>query len=785
MVAMNDEKKTIQGFETVLSLFQSGQRDEAMVKCHEIANAHSSEHAILRLCARIAEQCGKLDIAVQWIKDAILLDGSPSEYHLAMGRIFLQIHRVDEAIASFEKVLILDSTHAPAYLQLGRCYFENREYQKSLKHIQKSIQKDPDYAESYFWMGMVCSKQNKRRQALGCLEKASALDPTFAEAHNQLGLLYLEEGKLARSRDCFYHVIAGDQRDWRAWGNLCVVLRELGELNEARRSGLRATSMNPESFHAWHNLGNVNKDMGRYHDSISCYQKALSLNAESGLTHTGLGISYHRTGATDSAVDSFKMALKFNPSEGTAISNLLNTYMLECNWDKSFHYEKMIHKLTIESLRTGQVPAETPFINLSRCDAPDFNMDVARAWSRDIEAKMYGTRNSLGFQYTKDHRRKIRIGYLSNNFGDHPTAHLTRRLYQLHDRRRFEIFCFSYGSADNSHYRHAIQDGCDNFIDIRESSHAQAARAINDHGVDILVDLVGFMKGQRMAIAALRPAPIQVRWLGMAGTSGAEFFHYLITDRIVTPENQSRFYTEKFVYLPHCYQINDNQAYLDENNYRKSDFSLPEDAFVFCCFNTSYKIDAEIFAVWMNILRRSPNSVLWLMADRRILKENLYRAVSENGISENRLILTEKIPKHNHLSRLSLADLGLDTRRVNGAASTSDALWAGVPVLTIQGKHFASRMSASILKAVGLNEMVTYSLKDYENRAVQLAEEKNTLSRIRSTLKATGIESHLFKTEKFVDYLETAYETIWKRYLDMKKHCLVDITEVPTRIVRR
>ena len=318
-----------------------------------------------------------------------------------------------------------------------------------------------------------------------------------------------------------------------------MVLRDLGELDEAIISGNHATSLNPDSFQVWHNLANVFKDMGSYHKSISCYEKARFLNPKNDVTHTGLGIAYQCNGDTDRAEKSFKMALKYNPSAGTAISNLLNHCMMECDWDKSFYYEKMIHNLTLESLRTGQVPEETPFINLSRSDDTELNMAVASAWSRDIEAKMSGKRNSLRFQYPISPRSKIRIGYLSNNFGDHPTAHITRRLYELHDRRRFEVFCFSYGPEDNSRYRRSIRDGCDKFIDIRELSHVQAAKVINEHGVDILVDLVGFMKGQRMAIAALRPAPVQVRWLGMAGTSGADFFDYIITDRTVTPENQA------------------------------------------------------------------------------------------------------------------------------------------------------------------------------------------------------------------------------------------------------
>ena len=262
-------------------------------------------------------------------------------------------------------------------------------------------------------------------------------------------------------------------------------------------------------------------------------------------------------------------------------------------------------------------------------------------------------------------------------------------------------------------------------------SNVQAAKVINEHGVDILVDLVGFMKGQTDGYPALRPAPVQVRWLGMAGTSGADFFDYIITDRTVTPENQARYYTEKFIYLPQCYQINDNQPYVDENDCQKSDFGLPERLSFTVASIPAIKLIREIFSD-LDEYTQTPARQCSLVDGELIETRRKSKNVAiENGIDSDRLIFAEKLSKHKHLSRLSLADLVLDTLRVNGAASTSDALWSGVPVLTIQGKHFASRMSSSILKAAGVPELITHSLEDYENKAVELAEEKSKLARIK------------------------------------------------------
>jgi protein O-GlcNAc transferase len=554
-----------------------------------------------------------------------------------------------------------------------------------------------------------------------------------------------------------------------------MVLRELGELIEAIRVGRRATELNPDLFEAWHNLGNVYKDIEVFHEATACYANAIQINPECAVTHVGMGVTLHRKGETEKAVQSFERALALNASEGTAISNLYNISMMDCDWEKADYYKRLIHDATIKSLSKGDVPSETPFLNLVRCDDSKMNFAVARAWSRDIENRMSGMRKWIRFQYSKKPEGKIRIGYLSNNFGDHPTAHITRRLYDQHDRSRFEIFCYSYGENDNSCYRKAIQDGCDAFVDIRKFSHVQAAKRINDDGINILVDLVGYLRGGRIAIAALRPAPIQVRWLGMAGTSGATFFDYLITDKMVTPENQSRFYSEAFVYLPESYHINDNQPFIEKNGFKRSDFGLPYGAFVFCCFNTSYKIDATIFSSWMRILKQVDNSVLWIMAESKRLKMNLTVAAGKSGVNPKRLIFAEKIAKDKHLARLVEADIVLDTNRINGAASTSDALRAGVPVISVQGKHFASRMSSSILKAIGLNKLVVNNLKEYEERCVQLAENKIDLINVKRELIHNIKTTALFNTEIFVSCLERAYKCIWYRYLNNEKRKTTNI----------
>jgi protein O-GlcNAc transferase len=411
-----------------------------------------------------------------------------------------------------------------------------------------------------------------------------------------------------------------------------------------------------------------------------------------------------------------------------------------------------------------------PFLNLARHPDPSLNYKVARAWSKEISDRMaavsrfHPVRKSM-FGGNKLKKRRISIGYLSNNFKNHPTAHLVQGMFRLHDRGKFKIYCYSYGEDDKSSYREKIKTGCDQFVDLRMLSHVDAARRIYDDRIDILIDLVGYMKANRLSIPALRPAPVQARWLGMAGTTGADFFDYLITDAVVSPEAHAPFYSEVMVYMPHCYQINDNTQLIPENGFKRTDFGLPENGFVFCCFSTRYKIDPVMFGAWMRILKRVPESVLWILGDGNTAEENLKRAAEQNGINCNRLVFAKKIAREDHLMRLRLADLALDTRIVNGAITTSDALWSGVPLITLRGSHFASRMSSSILSAVELPELVTHSLDGFEALAVRLAGEPGELQAIRQKLARKHSSAPLFDTALFVRNLELAFEKMWGVYL--------------------
>jgi protein O-GlcNAc transferase len=485
------------------------------------------------------------------------------------------------------------------------------------------------------------------------------------------------------------------------------------------------------------------------------------------------GIVLGELGRYNEAISHCRKALQLKPAFPEAFSNLFNLAQQICDWELTASLADKLDALTRQALNRGEKPAEQPFLSLKRNNDARLNLSIARFWSANIVRRMEHEEVGLpdkrpGFLEVKagdakTKTYKIRIGYLSNNFRNHANAHLVLSLFGLHNRDIFEVFCYSYGQDDGSIYRQRIENDCDHFVDLIDLNYRQSYKKIKEDRIDILVDLIGYTRGHRIGICARRPAPIQVRYLGFPGTTGASFFDYLITDRIMTPPDQAVHYSEHFVYMPHCYQINDHNQFIADKNWNKLDMGLPEDNFVFCSFNQAYKIEAQMFDCWMRILNRVPNSVLWLLPGNEMAEQNLKKEANARLISPDRLIFTHTLPKPEHLARLRFADLALDTRLVSGHITTSDALWAGVPVITLMGKHFISRAPSSILTAVGLSGLVTHSLDEYEALAIKLARTPALLKVIRQKLEINRKTEPLFDTPRFVANLEKAYQTMWER----------------------
>ena len=760
-------------------LHQDGRLLKAGRTYREILDRYPNHADTLHLAGLIAHQTGDDRAAVKLITKAVKIFQNCALYHNSLGMVFKALGEQDKAIASFRKAIAIHPHYAEAHYNLGAVLQHQNEFDRAIVCYQKSLEIQPDLSEAHASMGMVLQKRGEFEMAAASFRKAIAIRPRDAELYHHLGRVLENLGQLDGAIHCFRQALAIKPQHVEACNDMGLVFRQQGKFAEALSSLHKAVEIEPECVEAQLNLGNLLQDSGRLEQASECYRKALAIEPGFAKAYNNLGMAYQGMGKTEDAVACFHKAIEIRPNYASAIKHLVSHLQKDCSWSELATTAARLDRLTKAALDAGARPAEDPFLNLSRHPDPAHNLAVAKAWSTDICRRMAEVKPGFSFDGRRRRSKPITIGYLSNNFHDHPMAHLLLGLFSLHNRNQFKINCYSCGKADDSYYRLRIRQDCDKFVDLNDINHLDAARLIHTDQVDILVDLMGHTRGSRMEICALRPAPIQVRYLGLAGTTGADFFDYILTDKIVTPEAHAPYYSENFVYLPHCYQINDYKQ-ADGNDWSAAgERELPPNRAVLCSFNQDYKIEPVMFDCWMRILRRVPDSILWLMVRHKAAKKHLRAEAQARGVDPERLIFLERRPKKQHLARLKMADLALDSRVVNGAATTSDALWAGVPVITLIGTHFASRMSASILTAAGLPELIAHSIQEYEALVVQIASDRNKLSALRQKLAKNNLTEPLFDTPRFVDNLEQAYNRMWQIFRAGDKPRRFEVLESP------
>ncbi|WP_419663678.1 tetratricopeptide repeat protein [Desulfosarcina variabilis] len=731
-------------------------------------------------------------------------------YHLK-GLAYRRSGNIKMAIEAFQKAIAIGGDQAEFYKDLGNAYGDDKKWDLSLKCFQTALRICPGCTDVWYDMGCTMQSGGFIDDAVNCYGNVLQRDPHHSDTLNNLGVIRQSAGQIDKAKSCYQRAIQSNPGNYTANNNLGNILRQQGSARQALACFEKAIAINPQIADGHSNKGFCLWDLGRHSEALdsfeqahrlapesdtilinfanallaqgrprralSCYEIILARNSEMKQAIMNAGLCYEEIGALSSAIECYQKALKVDCNYAKAQSLLVSILKRTCCWDTLIKANQQLDRFTDEALAKGEKPAETPFLNISRHIDSALNYKVARAWSIPFE-KQYPHDLTSRCQSRPSQvptPTQLTIGYLSCNFRNHPTAQLMAGLFAEHDRSRFKIICYSYGIDDASTYRQEIINNCDQFIDLRSMGDVDAVTRIRSNNVHILVDLGGFTKHSRLGIAAQRPATLQVRYLGLAGTTGASFFDYLITDRIVTPPEQAKDYSEKFIYMPDCYQVNNYQQINPDSRLKREDFGLPEDGHVYCAFHVAYKINRQIFRTWMRILNKVEKSFLWLCIADDLTRQQLVDDAKRMGIDENRLVFADNLPKEEHLKRLSLADTALDTILVTGAATTSDALWAGLPVVTLKGRHFASCMSASILNAIGFPQLVTTSIPAYEELAVKLATDHDYYQKIREALGNARDQSSLFDTKRFARNLEKGYEMIWARYIKGKPPSLMVI----------
>lgn len=661
--------------------------------------------------------------------------------------------QADEVYAS---VLAINPDNALALHLSGLVAYKTGRPERALELMRQAIQIDPTQARYHANMGNVLKDSGHRADAIAAYRSALALRPDYVEAHNNLGVTLQADGQLDAALVHFRQATKLSPRHFRAYFNEGDVLHALGRREDAVTAYHRALAVNPQYADALSHLALVLQSLSRHQEAVQCLRQLLALQPASAEAHADLALSLHELNETDAALSQYESALALRPDWWSTLSNYCVLLQKTCTWAKLVTVAPKLIAAIDE-----QRPGLAPFL-LASLDGvtPAMQLAAARAEANalsDIPRHFHGDH-----AHKKDH---LRIGYLSADFHEHATAYLTVELFELHDRRRFEICLYSYGPDDGSSMRMRLRDAADRFTDLSRATDEAAARQIFVDQVDILVDLKGQAGGGRLAIAARCPAPIQVNWLGFPGTMGADWFDYIIADRHIIPDAQRRCYAEQVVRLPCCYQSNDRKRPRPERHSARLEHGLSQDAIVLCCFNQSYKITPGIFAAWMAVLRNVPRSVLWLLHDNAQATANLRAHAASHGVDPDRLIFARHAPVAEHLARYATADLAVDTFPYASHTTGSDALWMGCPLVTMRGDTFASRVAASLLLNVGLAELVTSSLQQYEALMITLANDPARLQSLRAGLEEAQRWAPLFDTPRFARALESAYERMWARWV--------------------
>lgn len=570
-----------------------------------------------------------------------------------------------------------------------------------------------------------------------------------------LGLIAMKSDDPNLALHNFDRVIKVNPNFDKAWFNRGVVLYALKRHEMSIESYEKAIKINPSYIDALNNRGVVLQEIGRYEEAVKNYDQLLTINPGYDKALANKGFILILILRYDEAIDCFTKLLEVNPEYNFALGMMSSAQQYGCRWDD---FER-ITNLICEGVRAGKCVSNS-LVLMAISDSASDQMLCAQSFARlrcpPSPIKMW---NGEMYQHSK-----IRIAYISPDFREHPVSHLMAGILEHHDKSRFEVYGFSLGMADNSSMFKRIALAFDGFFDVRQKGSREIAEAMRAMEIDIAIDLGGYTQDARPDLLAYRPAPVQVNYLGYPGTLGVEYIDYILADKTVIPLSDHDCYTENVVYLPGSYLPTDSALKVAERTPGREEFGLPSDSFVYCSFNHAYKIGPKIFDVWMRILKRSPGSVLWLMKLNNTAEINLRKEAEAMGIDPARLIFATRVPKvEDHLARYRLADLFLDTTPYNAHTTACDALFVGLPVLTYLGHAFPGRVAASLLSTIGLPELVTPSLADYENMAVALANDAPLLKGLRDRLAVNRDRSPLFKTAEFCQNLEFAYNTMWGR----------------------
>lgn len=693
---------------------------------------------------------------------------SLEKLYLAAGKFYQESKENLNAMTFFNKAIAVNCEFIEPRLHLSDILYEMGHDSLADEYLNKAIEIDKNFVKEYqniknqkvsretenlILKGNSLFSKNLYQEAADCFSEILKTNPNHCEALHNLGVTFKTMGNRQKAIEYYQKAVNSNPEYFLAYYNLGVAFHEMGEYDQAVKYFKRTIDIEPNHSSSLLNMGNALKALNRTDEAEFYFKHSLEINPNLAAPLNNLGVIYQEKGDIEKAIDCFKKFLEREPNNPEALKNLMDELQYACEWNEIDFYIKKAWDISSEN--NLNAPAIKPFQSLRLVDDPDFHLMVVKSIVPPKD------QNAFRHSPRKRDKDKIHIGYISSDFKDHPIGHLFSDFMRLHNRKNFKISCYSTTENHKNKYAEIIIKNSDEFHDIKNLNFQTAAEKIYNDKVDILVDLTGHTSGSNFKILAYKPAPVQVSYLGFLGASGADYMDYILCDEIVVPEKKASSYSEEPAYLPTCYQVTDYSHIGKGKNFSREDFKLPEKSIVFCSFNQPYKYNPELFGTWMKILKRVKNSVLWLRDTNPLAKENIYNFAKKQNIHRDKIIFSTNVQLQDHLERLKLADIALDPVVYNGGATTNNALYAGIPVITKQGNSFVTRMSSSSLNALGMPELITASLNEYEELAVKLGNEPALLKAVKSKIEVQKINSDLFNLEKFTRDLEKLYKNMF------------------------
>jgi protein O-GlcNAc transferase len=709
-------------FAVAVQHFQAGRLKEANGICAQILAANPHDFDALHLSGLLACRVGMAEAGIDLFRRALACNERVAPLHYNMAEALRTIGRFDDAINHYRHALALAPNFSAAYGNLGSALMLQGKVEDAIAAYQRALAIEPAQPVVQNNLGAALHQQGKVDDALAVFERALATNPSYADALLNRGNLLFELGRYEEARDTYDRVLALTPDYVPALSNRAYSSLKLGFYDEALAGYDRALSVAPDNAAVLDNRGNILFGLGR-----------------------------HEEAAAD-----FTRVVRIQPERPHARGNLLYSRLLSCDWTD---YATQIAAVTADV--AVQKPAAHPFMFLNAPASAETQLICAKLFA---DERFPPSPEPLWRDEIYRHDR-VRLAYLSADFGHHPVAYALAQLWETHDKTRFETIAISFGPVATDAFGQRLRQSFDRFVDVRDRSDREIAALLREMEVDIAVDLMGYTTSCRPGIFALRPASIQVNFLGYPGTTGADYRDYIIADRIVIPEPEQRAYSEQVAYLPGTFMPFDTTRQIPEHTPTRREAGLPETGFVFCSFNNAFKITPPVFDTWMRLLLEVEGSVLWLSGGSPASIRNRRSQAQQCGVDPDRLIFASRVERvEDHLARHRLAGLFLDTSPYNAHVTAADALWAGLPIITCPGPSFSSRVAASLLHAAGLPELVTDSLAAYETLALNLARDPTRLTGIKAQIKRKRTRFSLFDADGYRRRLESAYATMWQRY---------------------